>query len=368
MPSDSDLVPLLSIEVENLIRDVLGEKRTLVHTAPERMDRRYSFIFRYAVVGEIEAESFVLVKIPHQSWMLTIEEAIASEQLRSEVKFEYDVLCSLEQVVSSADEPQFCAVKPLGVILNWNAIVVEELSLIMMKDYLVKSSIILGSQSAWKDFSEKLYLTGKWLRIVHEYFSQNKTVPLGSLDILDLVLNEIVSLEGGNISRLDIVREKVLKLYGAIVSEKIPLSSVHDDYHLGNIFVTTQGKVGVLDPNWKEDRPIFGDLSKLLVDPAVRKMQVALQGGSFRPSLQTMYEQKILSGYFGEKNFSKAVLWFYCAFAVLEKWNLSEETLKSMQSRFFYFLRPLVLSYVRNYFFRLVDRYLNKGLRSLSRG
>jgi len=363
--SDAELIDKLNIEVSNLTRESFGGNFMPLQGAPERIDRRYSFMFRY-MIGEIGGTPrFLLVKIPHQSWMKTINEAVASEQIRAEVKFEYDVMKSIAKVISNSGESQLCAINPVGCLINLNALVTEEIRLVMLKDYLVKIPIMMGNKASWNDFIKSLRLAGIWLKVVHKSYSTGREVALESLDVFGLVTKELTLLGKINFRLMDLLRTKFKDLYDLIKNEKISISSAHDDYHLGNIFVTDEGKVGVLDPNWKDDRPIYGDLSKLIIDPATRKIQVALGGLSFRTSLQVIYEREILAGYSGTKSLSEAVLWFYCAFAVLEKWVNNEEIMAGSKPHLFFLFRPFLRIQVRHYFSKLIYDYLDRGMRAV---
>jgi hypothetical protein len=363
---DAELIDRLNTEIAKLAHESFGDSFVLLRAHPERIDRRYSFMFRYSVGRNGETPRSLLVKIPHQSWMKTIDEAVASEQIRAEVKFEYDILKSIARVVADSSETQLCALNPVGCLVDLNALVTEEIRLVMLKDRLTKTSIMLGGNKAWDDFALQLQLAGKLLKIIHKSFSSENEALLKNLGVFDWVIRELDTLEERNVGSLNSLRIKFESLYNLIANEEVSMSSAHDDYHLGNIFVTDEGKIGVLDPNWKNDRPVYGDLSKLIVDPGTRKVQVAFHGLSFRPSLQAAYEREILAGYFDEKPFPEAVLWFYCALAILEKWNNNEEILAEGKSPLLSIFRPFLSTYIRHYFLKLVCGYLDRGLSLLA--
>jgi hypothetical protein len=362
--ADAELIGRLNTEIAKLLHESLGDGFVLLRADPERIDRRYSFMFRYSFGENGEAPRSLLVKIPHQSWMKTIDEAVNSEQICAEVKFEYDILRSIARVIADSKESQLCALNPVGYLADLNALVTEEICLVMLKHKLTKVPVALGAQKAWDDFTVQLRLAGKWLQIIHTSFSRGKEVVLESLDLFGQVSMKFALLEEKNMGSLNPLQIKIKSLYDLISNEKIPMSAAHDDYQLGNIFVTNEGKVGVLDPNWKDDQPIYGDLSKLIIDPMTRKMQVALHGLSFRPSLQVTYEREILAGYFGDKLFSEAVLCFFCALAILEKWNSNEEILAGGKSRLISIFRPFLSIYIQHYFLRLIHSYLDRGIRA----
>ncbi len=361
--TDTEFIERLNVAVLKLARESFGDDFVLLGDIPERINRRYSFMFRYIARGRKNGETHtLLVKIPHQSWMKTIEESVNSEQIRVEVKFEYDTLKSIAQVISDSGETQLCSLNPVGYFYDLNALATEEICLTMLKDRLTNFPIIFGSKTAWDDFSDKLRLAGKWLNTIHASFSQNKFIVLKTSGVFESVLEEISLLQEKKVSSLDSLRSKFRDLYNLVAEKEVPISSAHDDYHLGNIFVTDEGKVGVLDPNWKDDRPIYGDLSKLLIDPVTRKLQVVFQGMTFRPALRTKYERAIFLGYFSGNLSSESILWFYCALATLEKWNGNEEVLAVSSTRIPVFLRPFLERYVRGYFLKLVNSYLDRGI------
>lgn len=357
---DDTIIKSLNDEVAKIARASFGENTVVLSEMPERINRRYSFMFRYQLQKGNGEKLFLLAKIPHQSWMATIEEAVVSEQLREEVQFEYRVMQSIAQVIANSGESQLTAINPLGCIVEWNAGVTEEIRLVMLKDYLLKIPIILGLQTAWVDFENILELAGRWLRVIHESFSTGSRTELKSLDVYPRIQEELSLLENKNIRKINLLKNKFSDVYKLVAEQEVLLSSTHDDYHLGNIFVTPEGKVGALDPNWKENRSIFEDLSKLIIDPSTRKMQVISQGLTFRSSLRKRFENKILRGYFGESTVPYSILWFYCALACLEKWRINEEMLASRKSLLFSFLKPGLLWVIRRYFSGLIQTYLKK--------
>lgn len=360
--NDDELIKKLTAEVLKVSRKSFGEKTYLLNDIPQRMNRRYSFMFRYHLQTENGEKIPILAKIPHQSWMTTIDEAVKSEQLRNEVQFEYSVMQSIVQVISNSRNPQLTAIYPLGCVDEWNAILTREINLKVLKDYLTTWPIILGSKPAWLEFTNILRLAGIWLKVVHDTFSTNAQTDLKSLNMLSLVQEELSLLEKKHIKSIPSLREKFVKTYDLIADKKIIMSSIHDDYHLGNIFVTPEFQVGAFDLNWKENRAIYEDLSKLLVDPPTRRLQVLCYGVTFRSSLRRNFENAVLNGYFDKSPIPYSIIWFYCALAVLEKWRNAEEMLEARQSLIIAFIRPAILFTIRRYFSKLVTKYLESAM------
>ena len=362
--SDAELTRRLSEAIARLVPQAFGEGAALETMSPARIDRRYSFIFRYWVRKPDQSRRPILVKIPHQDWIKSMEEAIASDQVREEIKHEFATMQSIHTVVQNSKHPLLFAVNPVGGYLpDYNAIVMEEVDLKMLKGYLSRFSILMDHKSAWMDFENKLKLAGEWLRLIHDAFRQPRNKRIAELDVQETGLDGIDALEQISGNRLTNIRTCFMRLFQEIQDWVVPVSALHNDFHLGNILVTPDGRVGALDPNWKSAGAIYQDLTSLLIDPVTRKLQVLMQGLAFRSSQRVRFEQAVLRGYFGDTSPSYPLIYFYCALNVLAKWRKNEELLRS---------GPRVVTFIgsrfiRLYFRKLVMNYLALGLESAMR-
>jgi hypothetical protein len=363
--SDAELTRRLSEAVACLVPEAFGQGAQLETLSPLRMDRRYSFMFRYWVRKPDQSQCSILVKIPHQDWIHSIEEAIASDQVREEIKHEFATMQSVYSLVQNSGHPQLFAINPVGGYLSeYNAIVMEEVPLEMLKGYLTAFSIIVNDRPAWMDFEVKLRLAGEWLRLIHDAFRQDQTRRLAELDIQKTALSEIDLLEKISGRKLATVRASFVQLYELMRDWPVPISALHNDFHLGNIFVTPDGRVGALDPNWQDAGAVYEDLASLLIDPITRKLQVLLLGLAFRNSQRVRFEHAVLGGYFKNAPPPYPILYLYCAVDLLAKWRKNEEILRS---------KPWAVAspgsrYIGSYFQRLVASYLALGLDSATHG
>lgn len=361
--SDAELTARLSEAIARLVPEAFGEGAGLESLTPVRIDRRYSFMFRYWVKKPGESRHSVLVKIPHQDWIKSMKEAIASDRVRSEIKHEFEVMQSLHTIIQNSKHPMLFAINPVGgYLVDFNAIVMEEVPLQMLKEYLFRFAIWANSASAWMDFEIKLNLAGEWLRLIHNAFEQNMVTRLEGLNIQQVVWIEIDTLEKITGARLNGIGASFQQLYELVKNMDLRVSSLHNDFHLGNIFVTPDGRVGALDPNWKDGGVIYEDLASLLIDPVTRKLQVFFQGLVFRRSHRERFERAVLRGYFGTTIPTYPLIYYYCALKTLEKWRINEERFRAS---------PRVVGRVGSlfigfYFRRLVRSYLNQGLKSMS--
>ena len=363
--SDLEWINKLTKAVLIAVPAIYGDGVVLASNEPERIDRRYSFMFRYQIKLHQAGSRTILLKIPHESWMRTMDEAITSEHIREVTQREYDVMASIADVIETSNEPGLFAIRPGACFPELGALLVEEYPLRMLKTSLTRLRIILGTQKSWDEFEKHVGLAGIWLQVIHKDTSRGRTKPLKELGIQKQLDEEFSILEKILRKSLGVLREKFQRVYGPLRESEIPLASLHNDYHLGNVFVMNNGRVGVLDPNWVEAGSIYEDLSSLLIDPVTRKMQVISLGLLFRPFMYRQYEEAVFRGYFGDEKVPLPQVYFYCALDILVKWRMDEETLSGDGSIPRALISKLVSPLIRFYFRRLISQYLQWGLDAI---
>ena len=363
--SDLEWTNKVTEAVLSAVPGIFGVDASLSSKEPERIDRRYSFMFRYQIDVPKDRPRTVLVKIPHESWMNTMDEAIRSEHIRDVTQDEFDVMTSIANVIESSNVLGLFAIRPKVCFPELGALLVEEYSLRMLKTSLTKLPIVLGRRNSWKEFEKHVELAGVWLKLIHQSSDHGQTRKLSALGISERANQEFSALEKISGKSLNKLKEDFQLLYGSLQGNEIPLASLHNDYHLGNVFVLNDGRIGVLDPNWEESGSVYTDLASLLIDPVTRKLQVLSLGLLFRSSMYKRYENAVLRGYFGELATTLPMLYFYCTYAVLEKWRTDEEMLLESSSKVRRFLSRLAAPIIRFYFHGLMLRYLERGFDAL---
>jgi hypothetical protein len=358
---DAEILDGITRAVALAAKTAFGEGTKLVSPAPERIDRRYSFIFNYRFQTCNNQNHILQVKIPHEAWMGTLQESVRSAHLGEVVSDEYHRLTSIAYVISQTGRADLFALRPLALFPQYNAFLMERISLRMLKAYLPELAVILGSNKAWRKFEKDLRLSGEWLQVIHAHFADLQSGTPASLKLDGIWITELKNLEGRLGRPLETLRDSFHQLYMDLRDEPVPLSGLHNDYQLGNIFVTPSGQVGALDPNWEEAGPIYHDLATLLTDPVSRRAGVFSWGLSFRQSLRRRYELAVLTGYFGSSRSAPPLLDFFCALTVLSKWRIDEEFLDSTRSNWYGFAIPIIRRWIRPYFQRLIRHYLLKG-------
>lgn len=363
--SDLEWTQKLTDAVSKAAPKLYGEGAFLASTEPERLDRRYSFMFRYRIQLPNGNVRSVLVKIPRESWVRVMDEAITSKQIGPVTQREFDGMTAIADIVEMSNIPGLFAIRPGICFPELGALLMEEYSLRMLKTSLTNLPLIFGSKKAWLEFEKQVELAGMWLKVVQKMTGMQQTKPFAALDLQKQLDTEFAILEGVSERSWSVLRGQFQHLYDSLKGSDILLAAMHNDFHLGNIFVLHDGRIGVIDPNWVDNAPIYEDLSTLLIDPVTRKAQVLSMGLLFRPSQYLRYEKAIFRGYFGDSRPPLSLIYFYCALDVLFKWRTDEEILTEDDSWARNFLSKLIVPIFRIYFQRLITRYLKQGISVL---
>jgi hypothetical protein len=122
--SDNSIIVRLTKMLGTLVPLAFGENFQLALASPIRSDRRYSFVFRYWMVDSEGKMRPLFVKIPHPSEIKTMDEAVRFERVRTEIKYEFEVMHKIAGVISKSQHPGlFLENQRIGKILNhWSSL------------------------------------------------------------------------------------------------------------------------------------------------------------------------------------------------------------------------------------------------------
>jgi len=359
---DREIIASLTASVSALLPPDLK----LLADSPTRMQRNYSFLFRYSFNRDREKPTHLLVKIPRETWMTRLDQAISVPSLKEEARREYEVLHSIANVVEALKRPDFCAINVLAYLDDYDAIVMEELELRPLKALYLDKYILMNSSKHWKRFENCLARAGELLRHIHTKLGDEKHMPLcetGTWSLVDREFSRLDSILPAQI--ITKLRGGFGLLYHKIEVVESPVVTLHKDYHLGNIFLDGGDRIGILDPNWQAKGSIYEDLARLIIDPLTRKVQILTFGSYFRSTDARRFEKAVLGGYFGKSQVDDRVLSFFSALMVLTLWRMNEESLEAPNSKVLrVVLNKAFRIPLRRYFSRLTHEYLERGLGS----
>jgi hypothetical protein len=357
---DQPIIAKITEELTPSLSLWFGPDAIFAETHPDLSIRRWSFFLRYPIALPADASKHILVKIPRQPEMQTLEEAVAAQHLRATQQQEYEMLRAMAEAFSEQGNQTCCAIRPLTYLTDWNALVTEELSAQPLKDLIMRPQIVLGRPRSWFRLETALTGAGRWLRIFHEQLGALRTEPL-SLDMMqrevDQTLDRLVYTSVVQPVDLTSVRASANRIMAGLLHEPVPTAILHGDFNCANILVTPDMRVTALDNNNSLRAPVYNDLAKLITDLATRKVQVFSQGLFVPGPSLARCQHAILAGYFADEPYNIQVLNFACALAVIRKWALDEQALLRAAVRF-PMVVPLLRPLLRRYFWQVTSFYL----------
>ncbi len=292
---------------------------------PEMRQREWSFLIRYPLRGMLAGRALI-VKIPREPSMESVEEAVAAQHLYAVGMGEYQTLCAIAVAFE-----QERSVRPLDYWPLWNALVMEEVEAPSLKSLFLRPVMALNRSQEWQPFEEALKASGQWLRHFHEEVGTLRYQPLERAALqqpIGHLLDQLAALSGGTQPRAPL-RAALARAMQQVNEEVVPTTMLHGDFNCANILVDRAGTIFVLDPNGDQRGPAYQELARLITDLSTRKEQVLSYGRFARPTRLARCRAAVVRGYFAGNPYDKHLLNLFCAVAVLHKWVENERTLAS---------------------------------------
>ncbi len=282
----------------------------------------YSFFLSIPVMRNADRQT-LLAKIKRQPDVETLSEAVAIERLRKPARDEFEMTQKIWDAFVIENSHGCTAVRPVGYLEQWNAVVMEKVEGKALKELLLHPKTLFRLPSAKAELLELIASSARWLRVFHDRVSGMQEVPFLVDEIWMDVDESLERLERYSEERVNIEKYRIIfrKAMEEIAHLKIPVGIVHDDFHYSNILVEGSDRVCAIDNAGDYRTCAYVDLATLITDPQTRTLQI-MTGGFYIPSnLIENLEKEILQNYFGEEVYPKEVVDFFCALAILNKWS-----------------------------------------------
>jgi hypothetical protein len=299
----------------------------------------------------------LLAKIKRNPGCATLDSVISQKVLRQRAWDEYKMAQKIWDAFAAEDSKVCTAVQPLAYIEQWNAVLMRKVEGRALKGYLLRPAVALRLSKPVQQLHGLLAAAARWLRIFHDRVSNLQVIPFPVSSIREIMDESLLNLKKYSYKRLDIqpYRDALENALMGMRNLYIPVGTIHDDFHYSNILVGPDGRVCVIDKAGDYQRSIYADLATLLTDPQTRTLQIA-SGGRFIPDKFIQSCKKvILEEYFGSESYDQAVLDFFSALAVLNKWSEGLTRLSRGKRKE---LSPLLSLMTERYFSRLLSQYL----------
>ena len=333
---------------------------------PTVTTRKWSFMFRFPVLVDGREARAILVKIARMQNM-TLEQSVTNRSLIERTEREYKMLTAIESVFSKSEkiEKGYSYIRPLALLDDLNAIVMEELDCKPLKDYFSKLGFV-SSKKQQDEFESLLKRSAGWLREYHRGIGEQGHASLGEVGLPEKLADACRELSRiVPDAELTQIQKDLLAAIESVSETKIPLAMIHGDYHCSNIMVTPKKQVCSLDADFLH-APAYEDLAKFLIDFETRGLQTLLNGQFVRPSLVKRFQSAILENYFDGEEYNKLVLEIFVALALVYKWKIDEDVL-NQSGKAQKMIRTLLAPLRRGYIYKLIQQRLG-NIRTMTQG
>ena len=328
----------------------LNAEAAALHTYP------YSFFVSFPV-QTLSGEQTLFAKIHRKPHMITLNEALKADWLRPIAHDEYEITKVIWRTFEEKNSPVCTAVQPLGLMDEWNAILMRKVDGKELKRYLVRPSVLLRSRKSLMQLQEYLKASVIWLRIFHDQVAELHVVPFPVDDAMESMNEILIKLDKGSEGQVDVefYRNELLKRLESLRVLNVPVALLHDDFQYSNILIQPDGRACVLDYAFNHRGCVYSDLATFLIDPQTRGVQILTGGRFISPTFIRAFNQTVLAVYFNGKPYLRDVLDFYCLLAILNKWSADEGGSYSGWKKKLY---SVLLQSMRRYYTNLLTQYL----------
>lgn len=245
-------------------------------------------------------------------------------------KFEaqYKAMSKIHEYFTSMADPRFGAVRPLDIVTEHQAIVMEEVLAPSLRHLVEQTSRLKNPLRARvrNNLALAFRNAGAWLCMFHSMPPIQSVKVTHNGQRLDFVstINKLVDFlikADPRNSFLQQIAAKTVQDAAQIMPEELPLGLRHGDYGLSNILADLDGKVTVLDTPAICHSPIYEDLAYLLVGLKAKWSQVLSLKLAYDSHQFALYEREFLAGYFGQSPMPYRILRLYEVQALLVRWS-----------------------------------------------
>jgi len=353
--SDQKVIAALGNALAANIPEWYGQGAKLQREHADLRAYPYSFFVSFPVQTS-SGEKTLFAKIHRKPYMATLSEALAAEWLQPIAREEYEMTRVISCAFDEENSPMCTAIQPLGLMDEWNAILMRKVDGKPLKKYLLRASVVLRFPSARAELQQHLKSSIIWLRVFHERVAGTHIAPFPANDAMALMNEILARLSSQSKGQIDVeaYRSGLLKQLESIGILSVPVGLLHDDFQYSNILIEPDGRACVLDYALNYRGCVYSDLATLMVDPQTREIQILSGGRIIAPGFISAFNHTILNAYFNGEPFHKSVLDFYCALAVLNKWSADEAEIANGWRKK---LSPIFSRVTRRYYAKLLAQY-----------
>jgi aminoglycoside phosphotransferase (APT) family kinase protein len=236
-------------------------------------------------------------------------------ELSERRRLEFEALRTVEARLTEAGDPGFQAVRPLGILPESDALVMEAFDGEPLHRFLLRGPFRRISPQTLARAA------GQWLRILHGTPPSTQGVRLGTREeVVDTFASFGSYLAAKSVSpHLDEVVEVGIAAARQL-PDPLPIVMVHGDFAPRNILVDRSGRIAVIDLLLRWRASPFEDLAGFLVSLHMSRVNAATRGLLFGPTFERL-ETAFLTGYYGSEPVPRRAIRVYELLLVLDRWS-----------------------------------------------
>jgi len=288
--------------------------------------RTNSAIYRFQLSGNAMCR-VVLVKVPSlRGGALRDERPYFIPETDPSIKYrvQYAAMVALHARFSGLSDARFGSIRPLDLLPDHAAFVMEEVAGQTLKRLLPGSSRLLSPFRIGK-IRDVFDHTGAWLRAFHEMPVETNlpVVRPGCTEYIDL-MGELTSFLGQGLDDklfFRSVAERTLVVARGVLSESLRLGVRFGDFGLTNVLVANDSRITGIDTLAIWRAPIYEDIGYFLTGLKTYSGQVLSLGLGFGSDRMAELEAAFLRGYFQSQPIPLSEIRLYEILRLLERWS-----------------------------------------------
>ncbi len=303
----------------------LGEGDVVVTLLSKRR-RTNSALYRFALASDT-ARKGVFVKIPSlRGGALRDERPYFIPETDPSIKYrvQYASMDALFARFGDHADPRFGAIRPLDLLPDHAAFVMEEVAGNTIKQLLPKSNRLRSP--IWAGENQDVFEnTGAWLRAFHEMPVETslEVIHPGCTEYIDLI-GELTGFLGHGLNDKRFFRsiaEKAEIVARDALKGSLPLGTRFGDFGLTNVLVSPDGRIIGIDTLAIWSAPIYEDIGYFLTGFKTYRAQILSLGLGFGANRIRALESAFLKGYFHTDPIPLREIRLYEILRLLERWS-----------------------------------------------
>jgi aminoglycoside phosphotransferase (APT) family kinase protein len=315
------LVETILAELQSRVRDWYPDADGTIKPDVDEVDARaFAYVIRVSVPRTGAPPARLIVKagpgetVPDSNDRPRL---VAITDMADRRRLELEALRMVEARLEEVGDPMLAAVRPLGLLPESSAVVMEAFEGEPLHRHLMRGPFQRGAARRPTTLARA---AGRWLRVLHD-------TPPSTQDVRQAAPSDLAAAFASYGSFLSAARgsndlDPLVAVGIEAVSrlpDPLPLAITHGDFAPRNILVDATGRLAVIDLLGRWQAPAYEDVAAFLVALHTSRANAVTRGVLFGPTFERL-EPAFLAGYYGSEPVPRHAIGVYELLLVLDKW------------------------------------------------